>query len=159
MTNVESAESPEVGHINLQPGLQFRFRTPMLVGKAGMHELPAPDCMGEPVEYSTFFYNPEGGVGRDSLGELEVTNSSLIVLGKFDKRVVCRFMPIVSEGVRTMMGHQHHLLAITFHSPFRNYMLRKEIEVMRQLQLSYTLSFRDPKTEEQLELAKWLAKT
>lgn len=126
---MNSVENVEQKQINLVPGLEFRFRVPRLLGKPGMHLLEAPDSMGEAVEYSVFFYNPEGGLGRESLCELDVTGSSLIVLGKFDKRVVCRFMPVMSGDERVPMGHQHHLLLINFHSPFRNFMSAKEIDV------------------------------
>lgn len=144
------------GAITLTPGLHFRFRRPLLMGKSGMHVLKGP---GEGVEYSSFFYYPDGGMKAEALSELEVTASSMIILGRFGEETVCRFAGIKDEqGKMQPTGHMHHLLVIHFHSPFKNSLGEKEIEVMAQLQLSYSLNYIDPKTEQEEKLAKWLVR-
>lgn len=142
--------------IALNPGLHFRFRRPLLMGKSGMYVLDGP---GQGAEQSAFFYYPDGGIKNDKLTDLEVTSSSMIILGVHGEKTICRFAGIKDEqGVVQPMGHQHHLLVIHFHSPFKTALAEKEIEMIAQLQLSYSLSYIDPVTEEEQRLAKWLVR-
>lgn len=156
---MKQAENVKQQSVSLVAGLQFRFLNKILIGKPGMHKLMAPGGMGESVECPAFFHYPDGGMERDSLGELDVSNSSLIVLGKFDNKFVCRFAAVMNEGKRLPKGHRHILLVISFNSPFREFMDPKQIEVLRQLQLSYSLGYQDPEDDVRIELAWWLART